>query len=41
VILGIYDSHATVTSIDPTLTAEQIGQRSRAAILEYTLMYRF
>lgn len=39
--LGIYDSHATVTSADPTLTAEQIGQRSRAVFAEYTLMYRF
>jgi hypothetical protein len=40
-MLGIYDSHATVTSTDPRLTAEQIGQRSRAVFLEYTLLYRF
>jgi hypothetical protein len=41
VTLGIYDSHATVTSIDPALTAEQIGQRARAVFLEYAVMYRF
>jgi hypothetical protein len=39
--LGVYDAHATVTSIDPELTAAQIGQRSRAVFVEYTLMYRF
>jgi hypothetical protein len=38
---GIYDSHATVTSLDPALTAAQIAQRSRTVFLELTLMYRF
>jgi hypothetical protein len=40
-MVGIYGSHATVTSMEPTLTAQQIGQRSRAVFLECTLMYRF
>jgi hypothetical protein len=39
--LAVYDSHDTVTSTDPKLTAEQTAQRSRGVFVEYTLMYRF
>lgn len=37
----IYSSHATVTSLDPELTTEQIAQKSRGVFLELTVMYRF
>jgi hypothetical protein len=39
--LSITDAHATVTSTDPTLTAEQLAEKSRAGFAEFTLMYRF
>jgi hypothetical protein len=38
---GIYTFHDTLTSTDPSLTALQKSHRSTAALLEFTMMYRF
>jgi hypothetical protein len=38
---GIYTFHDTLRSTDPLLTALQKSHRSTAALLEFTMMYRF
>jgi hypothetical protein len=39
--LGLYESHATITSTDPALSAEQLGQRSMGRFADFALLYRF